>query len=432
MRTGKLLIVLCLLMACKNLPAPLASLPPYEEYVRSLEKANLAESVLGRQWIEAGRLAMQDTLRYALPFSEIGSFEAETPEARSYLFEVSEGQVLNVNGRYISGGRLFSDIFIKEEERWDRIHAGDSTLSFRYEFDRSGTCLLRLQPELLSNVYYSLTVSVGPALLNPVSGAENRDIGSIYGDPRDGGARSHEGVDIFAPRGTPVIAPSEGRITRTGNTERGGKVIWMRDNQRRQAYYFAHLDSQIVRSGEYVETGDTIGLVGNTGNARTTPPHLHFGIYQRGSKDPYQFIHIPGVISSEVPDSAFVRTRYRVSVPSLNVRQGPSTNFQVITKLERHEVLVPLAQSGDWSRILLPDMTEGFVSSKLIEAIDQAPLRTLVADSVVIYQSYGSQAIPSATIQNARVSLLGSFEEEYLISLDNGKTGWIRNPEAGE
>ena len=70
----------------------------------------------------------------------------------------------------------------------------------------------------------------------------------------------------------------------------GEKTVWLRDGERGLSYYYAHLDSQLVRAGEYVERGDTVGLVGNTGNARTTPPHLHFGIYANGARDPYPYL----------------------------------------------------------------------------------------------------------------------------------------------
>ena len=56
--------------------------------------------------------------------------------------------------------------------------------------------------------------------------------------------------------------------------------------------YYAHLDQQLVSPGERVNAGEIVGTVGNTGNARTTAPHLHFGIYAvgRGAIDPYWFI----------------------------------------------------------------------------------------------------------------------------------------------
>lgn len=129
-----------------------------------------------------------------------------------------------------------------------------------------------------------------PLLMNPVVGASKKSIISFYGDARDGGKRRHEGIDIVAPKGTVVVAPSDGVITSVGYNSLGGKVIWMNDNKRKRSYYFAHLDSQMVHNGVMVKQGDTLGTVGNTGNARRTFAHLHFGIYQKGSKNPVSYI----------------------------------------------------------------------------------------------------------------------------------------------
>lgn len=120
----------------------------------------------------------------------------------------------------------------------------------------------------------------------PVAGLTHRSIGSIWGDEHDGGRRSHEGVDIFAPRGTPVIAPTDGTVKMAEEKDIGGKVVWLADAKRSQNLYFAHLNDWNVKKGDRVKAGDTLGFVGNTGNARTTTPHLHFGIYSRGAMNP--------------------------------------------------------------------------------------------------------------------------------------------------
>jgi len=128
-----------------------------------------------------------------------------------------------------------------------------------------------------------------PLLMNPVVGATKRSIISIYGDPRDNG-RKHEGIDIVAPKGTIVVAPSEGEITDVGYNILGGKVIWMKDAMSKRTYYFAHLDSQIARKGMIVKQGDMLGTVGNTGNAHRTRSHLHFGIYKKDGRTPVDYI----------------------------------------------------------------------------------------------------------------------------------------------
>ncbi|HMJ70809.1 MAG TPA: M23 family metallopeptidase [Cyclobacteriaceae bacterium] len=129
-----------------------------------------------------------------------------------------------------------------------------------------------------------------PLVMNPVLGASKKSIISLYGDARDGGKRRHEGIDIVAPKGTLIVAPSDGVITSVSYNSLGGKVIWMNDAKRKHAYYFAHLDSQMVSTGMIIKQGDTLGTVGNTGNARRTCSHLHFGIYQKGSRNPVTYI----------------------------------------------------------------------------------------------------------------------------------------------
>ena len=132
-------------------------------------------------------------------------------------------------------------------------------------------------------------VVIAPLVMNPVLGANRKSIISFYGDARDGG-RKHEGIDIVAPKGTIVVAPADGEITEVGYNALGGKVIWMKDAKHKRAYYFAHLDSQVVTKGMIVKPGDTLGTVGNTGNARRTRPHLHFGVYKSNGRTPVDYI----------------------------------------------------------------------------------------------------------------------------------------------
>lgn len=127
----------------------------------------------------------------------------------------------------------------------------------------------------------SLFVFSAAGLIFPVKGKTQKHIISRFGDPRDGGARIHEGIDIAADRGTPVLSVSDGKVVRVKEEGRGGKQVWVRDRKRDFTYYYAHLDTQLVAEGDRVRTGTILGTVGNTGNARTTIPHLHFAIYER-------------------------------------------------------------------------------------------------------------------------------------------------------
>ena len=115
----------------------------------------------------------------------------------------------------------------------------------------------------------------------PVDGVDGSAIWSGFGAERDGGRRAHRGVDIFAPRGTPVLAATDGWVTRVETTRVGGNVVWMQPLFGNMRVYYAHLHEQWVEPGDFVLAGQPLGAVGNTGNAITTPPHLHFGVYVR-------------------------------------------------------------------------------------------------------------------------------------------------------
>ncbi|MEL7207691.1 MAG: M23 family metallopeptidase [Actinomycetota bacterium] len=103
-----------------------------------------------------------------------------------------------------------------------------------------------------------------------------------WGFPRAGG-RSHEGADIFAPRGTPLFAVEDGVLVRVGNDRLGGTKLWL-VGESGTHYYYAHLERYAVgvRDGARVEAGNVIGFVGDTGDAKGTPPHLHFQLHPGG------------------------------------------------------------------------------------------------------------------------------------------------------
>ena len=113
----------------------------------------------------------------------------------------------------------------------------------------------------------------------PVEGVAPRALSSSFGEPRSEG-RHHQGIDIFARRGTPVVAAVEGEVTRVGQDRLGGNVVWVAGAGMR-LYYYAHLEAFAdgIAPGRAVRPGTLLGYVGTTGNARGTPPHLHFGVY---------------------------------------------------------------------------------------------------------------------------------------------------------
>ncbi|MPZ51254.1 MAG: peptidoglycan DD-metalloendopeptidase family protein [Acidimicrobiia bacterium] len=104
-----------------------------------------------------------------------------------------------------------------------------------------------------------------------------------WGAPRSGG-RKHLGTDVMAPHGVPVFAVADG-LVRTGSNTLGGKTIWLHSDAGPD-YYYAHLADWAVESGARVQLGDVIASNGNTGNARYTPPHVHFQNHPDGRGSP--------------------------------------------------------------------------------------------------------------------------------------------------
>lgn len=119
----------------------------------------------------------------------------------------------------------------------------------------------------------------GSALRMPVVGIRSSDLYDSWGNARDGGKRKHKGIDIFAPRNTPIVAVADGVISFIGDQPKGGHCIWL-TTESGASFYYAHLERWAAGlfEGMEVRAGDLLGFVGNTGNAISTPPHLHFGI----------------------------------------------------------------------------------------------------------------------------------------------------------
>ncbi|HET9334513.1 MAG TPA: M23 family metallopeptidase [Gemmatimonadota bacterium] len=136
------------------------------------------------------------------------------------------------------------------------------------------------------------------ALPVPVDGVDPSDLGDTWGDARSGG-RSHEGIDIFARRRTPVRSTTPGIVVRRGENPLGGRTVsilgpggWR--------HYYAHLQGYAGHStGDRVAAGEVIGFVGTSGNAPADAPHLHYGIYAGGGpRNPYPLL-VAGTAAAE-------------------------------------------------------------------------------------------------------------------------------------
>lgn len=113
----------------------------------------------------------------------------------------------------------------------------------------------------------------------PFQDVKKKEIADTWQAPRSTNRR-HEGQDIFAPRGTPILSATSGYIYRIGENNLGGQTVSVISKGGR-IYYYAHLDSYAtgIEVGDRVTTRTVLGYVGTTGNAQGTPPHLHFGVY---------------------------------------------------------------------------------------------------------------------------------------------------------
>lgn len=132
----------------------------------------------------------------------------------------------------------------------------------------------------------------GTSLLMPVVGVRAIDLSDSWGDSRDGGKRRHRGIDIFAPRGTPVVAVSDGIVSYIGTQSKGGMCLWL-TTEAGASFYYAHLDRWAagLYEGMSVHSGDLLGYVGNTGNAISTPSHLHFQVTENDETvNPYPIL----------------------------------------------------------------------------------------------------------------------------------------------
>lgn len=267
----------------------------HEAYWYSLKQANLLNSALGKEWLEAAERPFDEQIKIQLPYQEAFEISDLKPDALGYRFDVKRGQRILVHIDVITDDttRVFVDLFRVENDslkKFRHVASADSILDLAFAPRRDASYVLRLQPELLRGGQYTITIENVPTLSFPVAGKNKSAIHSFFGDPRDGGRREHHGVDIFAKRHTPILAPIKADVRFVGTRGIGGKVVWLYDRKTGNHLYFAHLQEQKVKRYDKVNPGDTIGTVGNTGNARFTPPHLHFGIYNNGPINPYSFI----------------------------------------------------------------------------------------------------------------------------------------------
>jgi murein DD-endopeptidase MepM/ murein hydrolase activator NlpD len=424
-----------ILSACSKNKGPLAlftKLSPHDAYAQRLKDNGFDKTAMGSTWLLQADRTIANPLNITIPYKETGYFADEKVTGTALRFDAKRGQKIRVSitKKPATNFDIYTDLFQEQAPNNLKLIASADTLGapFETEIKQTGKYLLRLQPELLRAGEYTLTITAGPSLNFPVSASGRPHIGSFWGDGRDEGGRKHEGIDIFAPKRTPAIAAAKGTVTGVTVNKLGGNVVFMRPDNEDYTLYYAHLDVQTAQTGQSVQVGDTLGLVGNTGNARTTPSHLHFGIYTNGGAiDPLAFVDRN--IKQPLPIIAplkYLNATVRTSVKSARLYNLPSEKGLVVQTMALNTPLSVSAATDGWYKATLPDGQTGYISSRSITEADN--LRSIVLKAnKQLYNAPDSLNAPSKKTIEAgqKVNLLATYGK-YMLVNNEGNTGWIK------
>lgn len=428
------LLLCAVLCSCSN-KGPLSifnKLSPHDAYAQRLKDAGLDRSAMGSAWLQKAQSSLGNALSISIPYKETGYFSAEKIPSATLRFEAKRGQKLQITliKKPEVNFAIYIDLWQENTAAGHKLLASADTTgsNLNYEVKETGKYLLRLQPELLRSGQYTLTITAGPSLSFPVSQSGKPSIGSFWGDGRDEGERKHEGIDIFATKHTPAIAAANGTVTSVRENTLGGLVVFMRPEERDYTLYYAHLDKQLVKDGQTVRTGDTLGLVGNTGNARHTPSHLHFGIYTIGGAiDPLTFVDrtvkVPKPITASLE---LLNVTTRTANRSNRLFTEPNENALVRQMLPVNTALVIDAATDGWYKATLPDGTPGYIHSSNVS--NASTLRKLVLkQEQPLFDAPDSSSAARKTMLAAgkQVNIKASFKNYYLVIDDSDNLGWI-------
>ncbi|MDP2930561.1 MAG: peptidoglycan DD-metalloendopeptidase family protein [bacterium] len=210
-----------------------------------------------------------------------------------------------------------------------RLHhdGSDVPASVRQEWVRE----YRQQTSDLQQKINALSGTASASVLMPVLfGVGIKYISPNFGDPRDGGARLHEGEDIMAVKGTPIVSPTSAVVLRAGTGGSEGIYVYTA-NPGGETFVYMHLDriGEGVVSGLVLGQGSLIGYVGNTGNASGGPAHLHFEIHDSSGTPVDPFPRLTGEFSLQEKIS-YLSVILTQSSDSIALSQFLATNFRGI------------------------------------------------------------------------------------------------------
>lgn len=404
--------------SCGNIaPTIFGSRSPREAYKKSLYKNDINKTPEGQRWTAAGEQALAQPVKVSVPYQLKGQFLVDRQLALGLQFEAKKGAQLrfSLDKPAEVPFILFAELFQQEAGSEPQLlHAADTAAQyFTYDIETTGTYTLRLQPQLLKGGNYSLTITEGPSIGFPVTDPK-ANIGSFWGAGRDGGKRRHEGVDIFAKKGSPAIAALDGYVTAIQETPIGGKVVWLRPHGKDYTLYYAHLDSHLVQTGQTVSSGDTLGTVGNTGNARTTPSHLHFGVYtSRGPVDPLPFVNKLVKKPAAVPQKSLAGNYMRIVKPGKNVAVKANT------------VVTPLAVYNKGYLAALPDGVVLNLPFASVQTISK-PLKAMATAAPIALLQLPATDAPTRQLlpQGTKLEVLGYYNDFTLVRYGDVE-GWM-------
>ena len=410
-------------------PAMFGKRTPHEAYGDKLKNADLNQTALGILWFEAANKSLISPANIKLPYKETGYFPADLPRAVGLKFSAKRGEKISISilKKPVTAFAVFVDVYKpgNTDNSTPKLvtSADTSKATLDYEIREDGVYLVRLQPELLKSGEYTLTITNNASLGFPVSKEYKSNIGSFWGAGRDGGARKHEGIDIFAAKRTPIVAVADAVVDAVNETAIGGKVVWLRPVDKDYILYYAHLDEQLVQPGQRIKAGEVVGLMGNTGNAKTTTAHLHFGIYTNGGAvDPLPFVNREIKLPPKISASTGLVGNMIRAIKLTSVTSGEEE--KLISILPNTPMTV-IAAHENFYRVFLPDGNIGNIASSAVTDL----LKPIRNSKLLLNQDLleaPNETSPKKNIVNAgeSVSVLASYGNYYYVSFKDEK-GWL-------
>lgn len=396
-------------------------LSPHDSYYSALLREDLKKTA--ERWKMEAEESLAAPLQISLPYSERRLLEAAHLQPITFAFARKADELIQVDIFPSTNTRseVFVDVFYVRDAATEPMRIGSVAAKeqqLRLAAEHTGSYLVRIQPSHTAQGLIDVTITSPLRYGFPVDTERENAVQSLFGVDRDGGARRHEGIDIFAPRGTPVIAAEAGYVSRVGDTPRGGKNVWVRGDQR--SFYYAHLDSIAVSPGDRVMRGEVLGTVGNTGNAITTSPHLHFGIYKfaQGAVDPLPLVGRKKSVNTYTPHVTELAPRWlSINTEKANLRSSPSLKSTAVASLMRTELIKVDSIAGDWLRVTTGNGTKGFIARRLTEI----PSESLLTFS----ENYVAFSLPDDT-----APVIGNFSAgDKLPTLGRfGSFAWVKMP----